>query len=427
VNTRGIRALAGALAIASVAVACTTEPRRDLPDVVIPPGTTPSASPALQPAETTVPPNEGRLAVIDGSGSLVSLDPDGSDAVVLAAGTSSVGLRQPAWSPDGRRLAWVRLEVTGQEVVSTLATSGPRGERPTGARAGFAPFYLSWDPTSSRVAFLGSPTPSLIELGLVEVAGGRAGIRSLDAGQPYYFSWAPTGEEMLVHVGTDRLERLGLDGTLSAVGEVPGAFRAPSWSADGETMVYASLDGDVQRLILRDVASDVTRELLPFEGAISFLLSPDEARVAFQVSGDEGTSEPLSVIDLRSGEVRAIGPSPAAAFFWSPTGERLLSLVADPDGDVPWFRWHVWDGMSDFASTRFLPSPTFAQDYLAFFDQYAQSMTLWAPDGSAFAYPGLNEAGEAGIWVQEARPNVAPVLVSDGGVLVTWSPALTSG
>jgi TolB protein len=427
VSTSGVRALAGALAIASVLMACTSEPRRDLPNVVISPGTTTSESPTLQPAEATVPPIEGRLAVIDGSGSLLSLEPDGSDAVVLAAGTSSVGLRQPAWSPDGRRLAWVRMEAAGQEVVSTLATSGPKGERPTRARARFAPFYLSWDPTSSRVAFLGSRRPSLIELGLVEVAGGRAGIRSLDAGQPYYFSWAPTGEEMLVHVGTDRLERLGLDRTRSTVGEVPGAFRAPAWSADGETMVYASLDGDVQSLIVRDVARGVTRKLLPFQGAISFVLSPAEARVAFQVSGDEGASEPLSVIDLTSGEVRAIGASPAAAFFWSPAGERLLSLVADPDGDVPWFRWHVWDGKSDFATTRFLPSPTFAQEYLPFFDQYAQSMTLWAPDGSAFAYPGLNEAGEAGIWVQEARANVAPVLVSDGGVLVTWSPASASG
>lgn len=421
-KTSRVLALAGALVLTSVA--CTGEPRRDLPDVAISPGGPRSPSPSpVEPAETTVPPTEGRLAVIDRGGSLITLRPDGSGTVVLAAGAPTIGLRQPAWSPDGRRVAWVRLEVAGQEVVSALATSGPKGERPTEAPAPFAPFYLFWDPTSSRLAFLGSPSPDRIELGMVDVAGGRAEARSLDAGQPYYFSWSPTGEEMLVHVGTDRLERLELDGTRTAVGDTPGAFRAPAWSANGKTMVYASLDGDLQHLVVRDVERDVTRELLPFDGTISFVLSPDAARIAFQVTGGEGASVPLSVIDLASRKVQGVSPSPAAAFFWSPGGERLLFLVPDPDEDLPWLRWHVWDDGSAFATPRFLPSPSFAREYLPFFDQYAQSMSLWAPDGSAFAYPGLNESGEAGIWVQEARANVAPLLVAEGGLLVAWSPA----
>jgi TolB protein len=390
VSTSGVWALAGALAIASVLMACTTEPRRDLPNVVISPGTTTSESPTLQPAETTVP-IEGRLAVIDGSGSLVSLEPDGSDAVVLAAGTSSVGLRQPAWSPDGRRLAWVRLEAAGQEVVSTLATSGPKGERPTRAPARFAPFYLSWDPTSSRVAFLGSRRPSLIELGLVEVAGGRAGIRSLDAGQPYYFSWAPTGEEMLVHVGTDRLERLGLDGTRSTVGEVTGAFRAPAWSADGETMVYASLDGDVQRLIVRDVARDVTGDCCLRARSASSSVPTRPGRLP-GVGGEGGAR---SIIDLKSGKIKR---SARARRPRSSGAGRRAPVPVSTSMEMPWFRRGRTEvGLRDEAV---LPSPTFAQEYLLFFDQYAQSMTLWAPDGSAFAYPGPNEAGEAGIWAQ---------------------------
>jgi TolB protein len=60
--------------------------------------------------------------------------------------------------------------------------------------------------------------------------------------------------------------------------------------------------------------------------------------------------------------------------------------------------------------------------YLPFFEQYAQSMSPWSPDSRAFAYAGFNEQGEAGIWVQEARSDRAPVLVSDGE-FVSWSPA----
>ena len=48
-------------------------------------------------------------------------------------------------------------------------------------------------------------------------------------------------------------------------------------------------------------------------------------------------------------------------------------------------------------------------------------MSLWSPDSSAFAYPGMNEDGEEGIWIQSARPDRAAVLVADGD-FVAWSP-----
>jgi len=48
-------------------------------------------------------------------------------------------------------------------------------------------------------------------------------------------------------------------------------------------------------------------------------------------------------------------------------------------------------------------------------------MSLWSPDSRAFAYPGVNEDGEEGIWIQSARPDRAPVLVAEGD-FVAWSP-----
>jgi hypothetical protein len=122
--------------------------------------------------------------------------------------------------------------------------------------------------------------------------------------------------------------------------------------------------------------------------------------------------------------VRAVEITVAAlgAFFWSPDGERLLYLDPDPEEEQLWFRWGVWDGTSSFLTRRFVPSMLIAGAYLRFFEQYAQSMSLWSPDGTAFAYPGTNEEGEEGIWVQSARPDRAPVLVADGD-FVAWSPA----
>jgi hypothetical protein len=149
-------------------------------------------------------------------------------------------------------------------------------------------------------------------------------------------------------------------------------------------------------------------------------VSPDGGRIAFQVI-EEQSVQPLSVIDVGTGETVEITDAAIAAFFWSPDGERLLYLDPDPDEEQFRFRWGVWDGTSSFLTPPFVPSLLFAREYLQFFEQYAQSMSLWSPDGSAFAYPGMNEDGEEGIWIQSARPDRAPVLVADGD-FVAWSP-----
>jgi hypothetical protein len=153
------------------------------------------------------------------------MDPDGSDEIVLdevEPGTSQV--RQPTWSPDGRSVAWVHVEVTEAGAVSaSIATAGDDGTRPSTSRTEVVPFYLSWDPTSSRIAFLGAPSDTFIELGVLEAADRSSGT-SLVAGQPLFFSWGPAGDQLLVHVGAERLDRLGLDGSTSEVGDRPGTF-----------------------------------------------------------------------------------------------------------------------------------------------------------------------------------------------------------
>jgi TolB protein len=81
----------------------------------------------------------------------------------------------------------------------------------------------------------------------------------------------------------------------------------------------------------------------------------------------------------------------------------------------------VWDGTSSFVTQRIALSRLISVEYLQFFEQYAQSMRLWSPDSRAFAYPGMSEDGQEGIWIQSARPDRAPVLVAEGD-FVAWSP-----
>jgi Tol biopolymer transport system component len=429
VRARVCRTVAAATFLFTIAASCTSEPeRRDLPDVDVGvPADPTTAATSAGPSPTVasdVAGLTGRLAVLDADGHLVTMNPDGSDEIMLdevEPGTSQV--RQPTWSPDGRSVAWVHVEVSEAGALSaSIATAGDDGTRPSTSRTAVVPFYLSWDPTSSRIAYLGAPSDTFIELGVLEAAGRNSGT-SLDAGQPVFFSWGPEGDQLLVHIGAERLDRLALDGSTSAVGDRPGTFSVPVWTADGKTLVYSSVDEGGQRLVARNVNADRGRPLVPYEGLIAFVVSPDGERVAFQVI-QPGRILPLSVIDVDGGETVEIVDAPMASFFWSPDGERLLYLDPDPlpDDTGLWFRWGVWDGTSSFVTPRFALSQLISVEYLQFFEQYAQSMRLWSPDSRAFAYPGTSEDGQEGIWIQSARPDRAPVLVAEGD-FVAWSPA----
>jgi TolB protein len=398
------------LLIALVA-GCTEEPARDLPAVDLDSPGAPAATGSVA---------VGRLVVIDDLGNLVTLAPDGSDEILLdEAAPGQHAVQQPTWSPDGRRLAWVRVLAGEGGGSAALVTSAPDGTAPSEVATPVTPFYLSWDPTSTRIAYLGPVAPDDIQLGVVEVSEGE--VTPLDAGRPLYLSWDPTGRRLLVHVGTERLDRLDLDGTLATVHPRPGSFNVPVWTRDGRSYVYALGDGERQQLVIHDVERRRGRALVRFGGSIQFVVSPDGHRVAFQVTHDGRSVGPLSVVDRDTGETETIADGVAPAFFWSPDGTRLLHLGIDVAPERVWFRWHVWDGGSSFTTPRFAPAQPFGRDFLQFFEQYSQSTRLWSPDGSAFTYAGLLETGEQGVWVQQAMPDTAPIRVSDG-VFSAWSP-----
>ena len=374
-------------------------------------------SAALPSAEGLGPVSGERLLVLMDDGSVVTTSPAGDEVRSLSRSRGlDVEVRQPVWSPDGHTVAWAELVQEDEGIRSQLVTVDPTGSGRTEFPVDTATFFLQWDPTSSRIAYLGNFQGS-IGMGVAERGeDGEPVARTIVRGQPFYLSWSPEGERLLIHVGTGVLATLDLEGNLDEVGDRPGIFQAPVWLPDGRMVYAANVDGE-QMLVVR--GDGPPKELVSFRGVIEFVVSPDGRQVAYRVSEDALGG--VSVVDLRSARSRRVTQAPTSAFHWSPDGSRLLLMTVE-DGAPTNHRWMIWDGSSSSRiGHAFLPSPTFLRDYVPFYGQFAQSMTPWSPDGTSFAFPGLIE-DRAGIWVQDVDSQ-EPEFVLDGGRVVAWSPA----
>jgi hypothetical protein len=147
-----VRRALGSIAVAALTVACTQGSSAQ------PSGTlAPSRSPALTP--DTGPIRAERLLVLMDDGNVVVVRADGGDRRRLtefAANGVTVEVRHPVWSPDGRSVAWSELEIGDEGARSRIVSSEPDGSRRTEFPVDTGAFFLQWDPTSSRIAYLGN-------------------------------------------------------------------------------------------------------------------------------------------------------------------------------------------------------------------------------------------------------------------------------
>lgn len=370
------------------------------------PGTTSSAT------ET----DPGRLAVLDDTGSIVVMSPDGADRhqVVGVTNQNPAILAQPVWSPDGSTLAWgqqtgagfgVGISEPGSGTIVTLTTPS-------------MPFYTYWSPDNRHLGVLHNGT-SGVQFQIADLEAETTAV--LDEDAPLYFSWEPDGVAVVTHAGQERVETIGVDGARETLEPTSPSYLSPQWTDLGvlhvvdERLVVEDLEGN------RSVVAEV-------DGFTLFVANRQGTRVALQSKGDgfgpvtASTEEPampptdvVVVVDTTTGAVDVVSELPALGFFWSPDGDRLLVLAVENRQVTP----TVWapDGVRTFPP--YSPHPLLLETTFPFFPQYAQSVNFWSPGSSAFAFAGV-VGEEAGIWVQDLTAEEA-VRVSDGS-WVAWSP-----
>jgi WD40-like Beta Propeller Repeat len=318
--------------------------------------------------QTLGSPRNGRIAFVEtdepgrGPWSVAYVEPDGSGWRLLTAEPGRYG--EPAWSPDGSKLA---LTLTVGTRTSRIATMNGDGSGLTEFTHCGPPECLSdtspaWAPDGSRIAWARVSGADAVIPESIFVQGGERPTLALP-GLAFVggLTWAPDGNSIAFAARERGQERFSIyvvdvgDGSVARLTDCPASVCPvgdlhPSWSPDGSSIVFAR-DDDLY--VMNADGSDVglLYSCGPSCTAMQPVWSPDGTEVAFAVETNgqrdlfvmaaDGsdvrrlTDTPVDESSPTWQSVGATGPIPSPSGMKEPAVGRCVQVetAGDFDGD----------------------------------------------------------------------------------------------
>src|SRR5690348_4864191 len=260
------------------------------------------------------------LFVMDGK--VYAIDQDGADQRLVSSSDHSA--MSPAWAADGRRFAYMEFwEGHGRLFLQDVAS----GKRTAVATSGQAlDFTPAFSPDGKTLAF-SRATEEGTDLYTVNIKDGCC-LQRLTVGRFYDNlspTYSPDGQRIAfvsTRAGLPQIYAMAADGTdqqLLAPFDygATGSSNAPEWSPDGRSVVFHRDVGGTLQVFVLDVRTRAVRQLTSVGRNEDPTWAPDSRHMAF-VSDRSGYRQ-LWIIDLETGRIRPLLQKSGARLpAWSP-------------------------------------------------------------------------------------------------------------
>ncbi len=345
------------------------------------------------------------LSVKDGSLTQITSDRDVMEGV-------------PAWSPDGRTIAYLMKKDRLKERY-TLCLISAEGGVPREIIERRGRYFPSWSPDGKWILYK--------EWGIIYLLS-LADKQELEIIPPRavgdFFSWSPDGKKMLFYRTSygykyDIKVVSTSGGPPFDLGRQVTLYPGHSWSPDSK-MIVSGGKNEAGRYGLW-VSPLSGGEPAPLEMDVSangktrpFAVSPDAKKLASVVGRDDGT-EDLFVVPVSLQEARTTGPAIKVFDGWSRAGfGDNITASWSPDGNklAVSHRGDVWIAFSNGDKPVQITKTPGLKLYPA------SSKSAWSPDGKMVRYTIKGQ----GLYVVPASGGKATKIFVAGSRNSVWSP-----